>query len=396
MKVLLLMTFLFGTALAYPQDDDGPVWGGSNNDDDDDDGGISSRVGNPQSSFGNCECVPYYLCKDNNIITDGSGVLDPRKKPVPSKEPGLSARLGPEGPSGCGPFHVCCTAPTTSTVKPYTHQCGFRNVNGINKRILSPNGKDLSEFGEWPWQGAVLKVEGKVNIFQCGAVLIDSFHLLTVAHCVYRFTLANAFPLKVRLGEWDTQNTDEFLKHEDYEVEKIYIHSKYNHERKNLWDDIAILKLKVEVSFGPHIDTICLPNYQENFEGVQCVVTGWGKNAYKNGTYSNVLREVHVPVISNDKCEQLLKETRLSKWFVLYENFTCAGGESNADSCKGDGGGPLACWRKDGTYALAGLVSWGIDCGSPNVPGVYVRVAKYLDWIAQITGRPVTDYWPRS
>lgn len=32
----------------------------------------------PTVSPGQCECVPYYLCNNNTIITDGAGLIDIR------------------------------------------------------------------------------------------------------------------------------------------------------------------------------------------------------------------------------------------------------------------------------------------------------------------------------
>lgn len=69
----------------------------------------------------------------------------------------------------------------------------------------------------------------------------------------------------------------------------------------------------------------------------------------------------------------------------MDESFTCAGGELNKDACTGDGGSGLYCKSADQyeQYYLAGIVSWGIGCGKANVPGVYVDVAKFVDWIEE-------------
>lgn len=50
---------------------------------------------------------------------------------------------------------------------------------------------------------------------------------------------------------------------------------------------------------------------------------------------------------------------------------------------EGDGGSPLVCPIGQ-TWFLAGLVAWGIGCGTGNVPGVYVNVATYVPWIQSI------------
>ena len=118
----------------------------------------------------------------------------------------------------------------------------------------------------------------------------------------------------------------------------------------------------------------------------RCWTTGWGKDAFDDHSkYSNLLKEVNLPVVSNHVCEQQMRQTRLGHSFTLHPGFICAGGEEGKDACKGDGGGPMVCERQ-GHWQLAGVVSWGIGCGQRNVPGVYTRVSHYLDWIHQIVG----------
>jgi secreted trypsin-like serine protease len=195
--------------------------------------------------------------------------------------------------------------------------------------------------------------------------------------------------IKVRLGEWNTQSTNEVFLHKDFSAEKVTIHQKFNN--KSLHNDIAIIKLSKEVKFEPHIRPVCLPKPNQSFTNQWCVTTGWGKNAFEGGQYANILKEVTVPVVDSDICQEALRKTKLGHNFVLHSGFLCAGGQEGRDSCKGDGGGPLVCQQNDGSYTLAGLVSWGIDCGEPGVPAVYCNVEKFMPFISQKTGIPLNE-----
>lgn len=48
--------------------------------------------------------------------------------------------------------------------------------------------------------------------------------------------------------------------------------------------------------------------------------------------------------------------------------------------CQADELDPKSC-------ELAGIVSWGIRCATPDKPGVYTKVAHYTKWIDEVTSQ---------
>lgn len=266
-------------------------------------------------------------------------------------------------------------------------QCGRRNAHGVTGRINNPanayNEGD-TEFGEYPWQAAILKKEQYDNVYVCGGSLIDGAHVMTAAHCVKQYRPEE---LRIRLGEWDVNNDSEFYPNIELDVISINIHPEFY--SGNLYNDIAILKLDGFVDFqrNPHISPVCLPDVYQDFAGQRCFVSGWGKDAFgKGGSYQHVLKEVDVPVLGHADCETKLRRTKLGYDFLLHPGFMCAGGEEGKDSCKGDGGGALVCGpqHQGGSWQVVGVVSWGVGCGQKDVPGVYVKVNHYNQWIQEM------------
>lgn len=165
-------------------------------------------------------------------------------------------------------------------------------------------------------------------------------------------------------------------------IASFRLHEKYTSRR--VYPDIGLIKLKKPVTFTDKIAPICLPNSERDYLRNLVTVTGWGR-LREGGSISRKLMHANVTVISNTECKK--RNPQLGK---LVNNFMMCGEGGNRDACDGDSGGPLQIQSKiangsGGFWEEIGIVSWGIGCGRPSLPGVYTRVSKLLKWIAKNT-----------
>jgi secreted trypsin-like serine protease len=102
-----------------------------------------------------------------------------------------------------------------------------------------------------------------------------------------------------------------------------------------------------------------------------------------NRTLPEALQIVKVPIMSNEECKRMYKTARQK--IILRDTILCAGyAIGGKDSCEGDSGGPLAVRDEPGSkWTLAGIVSNGVKCAEPNLPGIYTRISEYRNWIIE-------------
>ncbi|GIY55733.1 trypsin-1 [Caerostris extrusa] len=153
-----------------------------------------------------------------------------------------------------------------------------------------------------------------------------------------------------------------------------------HYQKSHAIDSHALLRLttpiEMENSEGM-VNGACLPSKEmaDNTTGTG-TVSGWGTTS-QGGSLSESLQAVDVPILSDDQCKEVYKDS--------YEStMMCAGYEEGGqDSCQGDSGGPFVHRSSDGVATLIGIVSWGYGCAQPKYPGVYTETAHFLDWIAR-------------
>lgn len=282
---------------------------------------------------------------------------------------------------------------TLGTLRPHLppkpKKCGQRRL-AIASRIHFQDSEEVIEepldgttsLGEFPWTVYLEERIGNGSfLYKCGGALVTSSAVVTAGHCIAN---ARDHPERFAIiaGDWDRRHNQERLPSQRRSVSRIILHPEYY--SGSLFNDIAVLILDIPLNDSlANIGNVCLPTQGSEFTESNCVLTSWGASPSNPSKEEPIQRFITMPLVESSTCEGRLRtNSTLGRRFRMHRSFICAGGKVGLDSCKGSGGSPLVCQR-NGSYVLAGILSWGVSCGE-GIPVVFTNVAVQSSWVTRV------------
>ena len=253
-------------------------------------------------------------------------------------------------------------------------------------------GGEPAPVDRWPWMAQLAVDDPSVSGYLlCGASQLSPEWLVTAAHCMEYLSgeRAEANRTFVFIGDTDRNNVPQ----NGIPVRQILVHRQY----ENLDRDLALLRI------DPRGNTLW-PSIisKDNFDDLErrstgaldesVTALGWGDTGA--GNLSNVLREVQLDYIPQQRCRELSSLT--------ITNFAVCAAELNPingvqqDSCFGDSGGPLFLDRDQQPW-LVGLTSFGLRNCATGAPSGYTHLSaetRELEVLTGSAGIPLVDLLP--
>ncbi|XP_031837453.2 trypsin-1 [Nomia melanderi] len=259
--------------------------------------------------------------------------------------------------------------------------CGHGAIGTRAARLVGGQNAIPHEF---PWMVSISRKGGHF----CGGTILNSKFVLTAAHCLCTSTsVVPIGQLRVSLGEYNLRGAEVPPSREE-RVANAILHP--GHKCGKFVDDIALLELARPITWSESVKPACLPvatgkpGYSA-FGGELAKAAGWGwlgedRSRFKR---ADILQKVDVRVIENSVCREWYASEGKSTRVEVKQ--MCAGHEEGGrDTCWTDSGGPLMIGsHSGGSMMVVGVVSWGIGCARPRLPGVYTRVSEYIPWITK-------------
>uniref|UniRef100_A0A3F2YTZ2 CLIP domain-containing serine protease n=1 Tax=Anopheles christyi TaxID=43041 RepID=A0A3F2YTZ2_9DIPT len=276
-------------------------------------------------------------------------------------------------------WQICC--PDKRHFLPKPPFCGVRTTS----RLI---GIQLTQPYDYSWTALIEyeKQDASTGIY-CGGTLINQGHILTAAHCVSSLPIGWKVN-RVLLGEWDLSSVldcaENFCNNPpiDLKISKIIVHDGYDTENGSSIHDIALIRFEKLANFPDAFQPICLSQAESTkreivTDGISTIV-GWGKNQNSAGVVKKLKTDL---MVTKDfpKCYSSMKHEE-----QIEPSYLCALRErSSRMICSADSGGGLTRLFHRYHYLIGVAGSGEHSCGTVEVPGVFINVAGYIDWIRE-------------
>ncbi|XP_050092944.1 chymotrypsinogen A-like [Anopheles aquasalis] len=271
---------------------------------------------------------------------------------------------------------IATTTTTTTTITSTTTHCLQDQLTGGGAHSIAY--ADETSFG------AFIAISGHFGhgTKRCVGSLITAEYVLTAAHCV-----RNAANISVFVNANNISSSQKGQYKGDVAatgVREIILHERYTISKRGY--DIALLRLstpiRVDLRGSPR--PICIPSGEQHDEiatvGHTLSSFGWGLNA--DGVISNRKQWVTLERISLDRCRTCLGYALPGVNITLNQLFICTASITGHDVFSGYSGAPLM-YRRNGTWFMVGIVSFGIGATANEFPTVSTNVQQHVGWILQ-------------
>jgi len=239
----------------------------------------------------------------------------------------------------------------------------------ISERIV---GGDDAPPAKYPFYAFLRKLSDEENT-RCGSVILSRTWVLSAAHCTFGIEKQVFW---VVAGFLDST----LLSYQ----QRSKVLNKYEHpayDDKYIKNDVVVLQLKTQFYFDAIIQPIALPDDRNDVvaDWTKCDIIGFGRTGQDLSPQYEVLQQAQVVVLPFSQCRAQYGSYRISASTVCTLDPA-----SQKGICKGDSGGPLACYDNErGLNVLRGVASFkkNTGCVGSTFPNVFSRVSHHVDWI---------------
>ena len=238
-----------------------------------------------------------------------------------------------------------------------------------HRSVIGGTPADPAQF---PYTVAIFR-KGKMH---CTGSVIGPTKVLTAAHCLFGFNLANFQVIASRpdlrntsVGQAVAVNGGRF--HPDFEQTALH--------------DVGVLDLAQPLAITPVPLATPAQSAATTFPGAQLHVSGYGATK-PFGVHLSPFMKTTVELVRTD--QRCLRA--YTRDLFAPDSMICAlGGKRkhpgkfkiHTSACSGDSGGPLVADTPTGPIQVGTVSFGGALCGLPGAPTVYSRVASSLDFI---------------